>query len=42
VVIEGKMTLGDCLAVFKQKLKANLSFQPKTEEYYEFHCLALP
>ena len=40
-VVQGKMTFGDALAVFRQRLNANPALKPKTKEYYEFRASAL-
>ena len=40
-VIEGRMTFGDALSVFKQRLKDNPALKPRTKEYYEFRTNAL-
>ena len=40
-VIEGKMTFGDAMAVFKQRLNDNPALKPKSKEYYEFRIRAL-
>ena len=40
-VANGKMTFGDVLAVFKQRLQDNPEVKPKTKEYYKFRISAL-
>ena len=35
-VARGKMTFGDALAAYKQKLQNDPNIKPKTKEYYEF------
>ncbi len=40
-VARGKMTFGDALAAYKQKLQNDPSIKPKTKEYYTFRIKAL-
>ena len=40
-VANGKMTFGDALAVFKQRLQDSSETKPKTKEYYKFRISAL-
>ncbi|MDR3412346.1 MAG: site-specific integrase [Formivibrio sp.] len=40
-VANGKMTFGDVLAVFKQRMQDNPEVKPKTKEYYKFRISAL-
>ena len=40
-VANGKMTFGDVLAVFKQRMQDNPDVKPKTKEYYKFRISAL-
>ena len=40
-VARGKMTFGDALATYQQKLQADPNIKPKTKEYYEFRIKAL-
>ncbi len=40
-VIGGRMTFGDALSVFKQRLNDNPALKPRTKEYYQFRIEAL-
>jgi len=40
-VSRGKMTFGDALAAYQQKLQNDPNIKPKTKEYYEFRIKAL-
>jgi site-specific recombinase XerD len=40
-VARGKMTFGDALATYQQKLQNDPNIKPKTKEYYEFRVKAL-
>lgn len=40
-VARGKMTFGDALEAYRQKLQNDPNFKPKTKEYYEFRIKAL-
>ena len=40
-VARGKMTFGDALAAYKQKLQNDPNIKPKTKEYYSFRIKAL-
>ena len=40
-VSRGKMTFGDALAAYQQKLQNDPNIKPKTKEYYEFRSKAL-
>ena len=40
-VARGKMTFGDALAAYQQKLQNDPNIKPKTKEYYEFRIKAL-
>ncbi len=41
VVATGKMTFGDCLNLYRRRLKADPNFKPKTKVYYEERTTAL-
>lgn len=41
VVVTGRMTVGDCLDVYRRRLKADPNFKPKTKVYYEERTTAL-
>ncbi len=41
VVFTGKMTFGDCLDLYQQRLRADPNFKPKTKVYYEERTTAL-
>jgi integrase len=41
VVATGKMTFGDCLALYQQRRQADPNFKPRTKEYYEYRAKAL-
>jgi len=41
VVATGKMTFGDCLDLYQQRLKIDPNFKPKTKVYYEERTTAL-
>jgi integrase len=40
-VLQGKMTFGDALAAYKQKIQNDPNFKPATKEYYAFRIKAL-
>ena len=40
-VVTGKMTFGDALSVYLQRLKDNPALKPRSKEYYEFRTQAL-
>jgi len=40
-VARGKMTFGDALEAYRQKLQNDPNFKPKTKEYYEFRIKAM-
>jgi integrase len=40
-IARGKMTFGDALAAYQQKLQNDPNIKPKTKEYYEFRIKAL-
>jgi hypothetical protein len=40
-VARGKMTFGDALAAYQQKLQNDPNIKPKTKEYYEFRIKTL-
>ncbi|MGA2603923.1 MAG: site-specific integrase [Verrucomicrobiia bacterium] len=41
VVATGRMTFGDCLDLYRQRLKVDPNFKPKTKVYYEERTTAL-
>ena len=41
VVATGRMTVGDCLDLYQQRLKVDPNFKPKTKVYYEERTVAL-
>lgn len=40
-VAEGKMTVGDCLELFKTRLASDPNAKPKIKEYYRYRIMAL-
>jgi integrase len=40
-IARGKMTFGDALAAYQEKLRNDPNFKPKTKEYYDFRIKAL-
>jgi integrase len=40
-IARGKMTFGDALSVFQEKLNSDPNYKPKTKEYYDFRIKAL-
>ncbi len=40
-VLQGKMTFGDALAAYRQKIQNDPNFKPATKEYYTFRIKAL-
>lgn len=40
-VIQGKMTFGDALSVYQQRLQGNPALKPRSKEYYEYRAQAL-
>ena len=40
-VLQGKMTFGDALSVYKKRLENNPVIKPKTKEYYQYRIKAL-
>jgi integrase len=41
VAVTGKMTFGDCLNLYQERLKGDPNFKPKTKIYYEERTVAL-
>ena len=40
-VTTGKMTFGDCLALYRERLQADPKFKPRTKEHYEYRTKAV-